>query len=390
MLKDVLDGNSKIDIIIGIPSFNEEDNIDFVAEQVDMGLQKYYPEKKALIVNCDGGSTDNTRKVFLNSHTKTEKRFIQTPKGVTGKGNSFKLLFKIVETVRADSVMVVDADLKSINDEWVNFLLEPVFQGYDYITPVYARHKYDGTITNMICFPLIYGLLGKNIRQPIGGDFAFSGKLGSYWLSQQWYPTTGMYGIDIFMTTHAIFGCFRIAQTGLGAKIHKPSAPKLSAMFTQVVSTLFENILRNKIAWINKNRIEKTELFGLHKMDPAQDLIIDNDKILELALSQYDEDLLKQIMSEETFEHIQEMFIAKKIHIDVELWCRCVYDIIYAFSKTEKKEEIVNALKSLYFARIFSFINETKNMSNENAEDLIKKQAKLFWDRRDYLVKKLL
>jgi len=388
MLKEILESNERIDIVVGIPSYNEEDNIDFVAEQVDKGLQTFYPEKKALIINCDGGSTDDTKKVFLGSKTRTEKKFIQTPPRVTGKGNVFKLLFKIVDTVKADAVMVVDADLKSINEDWVNFLIEPIFQGYDYITPVYSRHKYDGTITNMICFPLIYGLLGKNIRQPIGGDFAFSGKLASYWLNQQWYPTTGMYGIDIFMTTHAIFGGFKIAQTGLGAKIHKPSAPKLSAMFTQVVSTLFENILNNKEQWVNKAKIQETKLFGLQKMNPAQNLNVDKDKILELAFSQYDEDLLKQFLTEETYNYIHEMFSKKKIHIDYALWCKCVYDLIYSFSKTEKKEDVVNALKSLYFARVFSFINETKEMSNEDAEELIKKQAHLFWDHRDYLIQK--
>jgi len=389
MLKDAIDNKEKIDIIVGIPSFNEADNINFVAEQVDKGLQKYYPNKRALIVNCDGGSTDDTRKVFLGAKTLTEKKFVQTPPKVTGKGNSFKLLFKIVQTLKADAVMVVDADLRSITEDWVKYLLEPVFQGYDYITPLYSRHKYDGTITNFICFPLVYGLIGKNIRQPIGGDFSFSGKLADYWLNQQWYPTTGMYGIDIFMTTHAIFGNFKIAQTGLGAKIHKPSAPKLSAMFTQVVSTLFENILKNKEKWIQINSVEETKLFGLQKMDPAQDLTVDKDRILETASSQYDEDLLHKALGEQNFSQIKEMFSSKKVHITAELWCNCVYDIIVAFSKSNNKEDVINALKSLYFARVYSFIYDTETMSNEEAEQEILKQAKLFFEKRDYLIKNL-
>ena len=41
------------------------------------------------------------------------------------------------------------------------------------------RHKYDGTITNTIVYPLTRALYGKRIRQPIGGDFGFSGRLAS-------------------------------------------------------------------------------------------------------------------------------------------------------------------------------------------------------------------
>jgi len=26
--------------------------------------------------------------------------------------------------------------------------------GYDYVTPLYARHKYDGTITNTVTYPV--------------------------------------------------------------------------------------------------------------------------------------------------------------------------------------------------------------------------------------------
>ena len=48
------------------------------------------------------------------------------------------------------------------------------------------------------------------------------------------------------MTLNAIFGGFECCQGGLGAKIHKPGAPKLGPMFSQVVVTLFETLLSNK------------------------------------------------------------------------------------------------------------------------------------------------
>ncbi len=50
------------------------------------------------------------------------------------------------------------------------------------------------------------------------------------------------YGVDIFMTSEAVLSGYSVAQVTLGSKIHKPSAPKLGKMFTQVVDTLFRQL----------------------------------------------------------------------------------------------------------------------------------------------------
>ena len=229
----------KADIVVGIPSLNEADNIDFVAEVVDKGLQKYFKKYDSVIVNVDNDSQDGTKEVFLGAKTKTPKMYISTPKGVRGKGNNFFNLFHVVQKLEAHSVMVIDADMESVTPEWVKKFLTPVVIGrYGYVVPYYARNEYDGTITNSIIYPLILGIYGMDIRQPIGGDFAFSSRLIDSWLKKRWHKTTKQYGIDIFMTLGAVLDGHRIAQVGVGEKIHKPSAPKLGPMFTQVVATI--------------------------------------------------------------------------------------------------------------------------------------------------------
>ena len=69
----------KYDIITGIPSFNEKDNIAFVTRQLGRGLQKYFPKSNSLVVDCDNGSTDNTKRVFLKAKTTIEKKRIPLP-----------------------------------------------------------------------------------------------------------------------------------------------------------------------------------------------------------------------------------------------------------------------------------------------------------------------
>jgi len=106
----------------------------------------------------------------------------------------------------AKACVVVDADLRSITPDWIDLLIRPVlYAGYDFVAPYYHRHKWDGTITNSIVYPLTRALYGLRVRQPIGGDFGLSGRLVERYLQKNdWESDVARYGIDIWMTTVAI------------------------------------------------------------------------------------------------------------------------------------------------------------------------------------------
>ncbi|MBW1989237.1 MAG: glycosyltransferase [Deltaproteobacteria bacterium] len=228
------------DVVVGIPSYKEESTIKNVAEMASRGLEIYFPGEKAVIVNCDNASPDGTREAFLSAETSAPKKYISTPEGVRGKGANFENLFSFFLSSGAGWGLVVDADIRSITPEWIRHLGEPVAEkGFDLVTPLYARHQFDGTITNHLVYPLVFALAGVDVRQPIGGDFAFSRRMCAHWTRQEWSAHVRQYGIDVYMTLKAIMGGFAICESGLGSKVHKASAPKVGEMFTQVVYTLF-------------------------------------------------------------------------------------------------------------------------------------------------------
>ena len=197
--KEVYDRIAEIgeaDILVGIPSFNNARTIGHVVKAVHVGLSKYFSDKKSILVNSDGGSTDKTMDVvhettadfdsILLRHRNEGFHKIVTPyQGVPGKGSAFRTIFEIAKALNVKACAVVDSDLKSITPEWIEILIRPVLEyGFDYVSPYYHRHKYDGTITNTIVYPLTRALYGKRIRQPIGGDFGFSGKLASFYVTE--------------------------------------------------------------------------------------------------------------------------------------------------------------------------------------------------------------
>ena len=244
---------TEADIVVGIPSYNEVDNIAYPTDVASRGLMESFPDKKGVIINVDNHSTDGTKEAFLNTPTKIPKIYISTAPGVKGKGNNFHNLFEAAVELNARAVVVVDADLKSITPQWIRYLGEPLLGRFDYVAPIYARHKYDGSITNHIAYPMLRSLFGLRVRQPIGGDFGFSGKLARAFLSEKlWNDKIAHFGIDIWMTTIAIARRFNICQAFLGTpKIHNPKDPAkdLGPMFTQVVSTLFDLMIDFEFIW---------------------------------------------------------------------------------------------------------------------------------------------
>ena len=87
----------EVDLIVGVPSYNEVDSIAHVVRQCDGGLGQYFPAFRTLIVNADNDSKDGTRDAFLSTETESPKFYISTPNGVRGKGNNFlKTMLRLV------------------------------------------------------------------------------------------------------------------------------------------------------------------------------------------------------------------------------------------------------------------------------------------------------
>ncbi|GJQ58397.1 MAG: glycosyltransferase [Candidatus Scalindua sp. AMX11] len=385
-MDEVIEG---VDIIAGIPSLNEADNIAFVTQQLALGLREHFSHLSALIINVDNNSKDGTREAFMSADTgDIPKRYISTDAATVGKGNNMWNLLHEVVKERAKAVMVVDADLKSITPEWVKIFVTPILEGNDYIAPLYSRNEYDGTITNHITYPLIYSLFKANIRQPIGGDFSFSPRMATKWLDMEWEESTRQYGIDIFMTTSALLNGFKVGQVVLGSKVHKPSAPKLGPMFTQVVSTLFSNISRFQDTWINGKARKECQIFGQLSYKEPQGLPIDYKELKRKGIDGFfkEERLLSSILPLPHYNIVKKMHATGRWNISSRLWTKILYDFIHAYEISENREAIIEALKPVYFARAASFYRQTLEMTHQESEEKIVNQAKLFHKGKRYLV----
>ena len=259
------------DILMGIPCYNNEKTIAHVIQMVTHGLAKHYKDQRSVIFVADGGSTDDTREVAREFQIKPwQEKVVSIYRGPGGKGTALRSVFEAANRLKVRACAVVDSDLRSITSDWVQYLLDPVLsRDYQFVSPVYLRHKYDGTITNSIVYNITRALYGKRIRQPIGGDFAISREVAKFYAEQDiWETDVARFGIDIWMTTNAITQGFRICQSNLGAKIHDAKDPgqHLGPMFRQVVWTLCYLMERFEAHWKGVQGSEPVETFGLEEI----------------------------------------------------------------------------------------------------------------------------
>lgn len=397
---------TKIDIVIGIPSFNNAKTIGHVVKAVDAGLAKYFPDKKAVIVNSDGGSTDGTpdvvkdtnvdHKAVLLSHPLSPVHRITTPyHGIPGKGSAIRTIFQTASEMGAAACAVVDSDLRSITPEWVELLLSPITkEGFDFVAPLYERHKFDGTITNSIIYPMTRALYGKRIRQPIGGEFGFSGRLAEFYLKQDvWGTDVARFGIDIWMTTEAIAHDFRVCQSFLGAKIHDPKDPgsDLSDMMVQVVGSLFDLTERHTERWKKAKGSVDVPTFGFRYHVGLEHVKVNVERMLKIfreGQSNLKGIWLDVIGSGDLGEVLVLGALSDKdFRFPLKLWTRIVYDYALAYHKKKlPPQHLIKSLVPLYLGKTASFVMEMAEMDQEGAEAEIEKLCMEFEANKEYLV----
>ena len=404
-LKSQLQSIGQADILVGIPSYNNARTIGRVVQAVGAGLAKYFPEARAVLVNSDGGSLDGTPQAvaqasvdlenILIAHRVNPLHKITTPyHGIPGKGSAFRMIFEIAEALKVKACAVLDADLRSITPEWIELLLRPILkQGYDYVAPYYLRHKYDGTITNSIVYPLTRALYGKRIRQPIGGEFGFTGELASYFLAKDvWGTDVARYGIDIWMTTTAITRGCKICQAYLGAKIHDPKDPAadLSAMLAQVVGSVFSLMEEHVGVWRAVRESEPIPLFGFQFEVGLEPISVNVDgmvKALELGLKEFIP-LWEGVLSEKVLNGLKGLSpSASELKFTDDLWVWVVYDFaLAAHRRLMTREHLLRSFTPLYLGRIASFILETQQSSHEAVEERIEALCRVFERDKPHLV----
>jgi glycosyltransferase involved in cell wall biosynthesis len=393
-----LERMDRADIIVGIPCFNNQNTISHVVKTVEEGLHIHYRNLRSVVIVSDGGSVDDSREeAEILEDSPWIERIITIYRGLPGKGSAVRAIFEAANILDVKACLMLDSDLRSITPEWIARLVDPVLNdSYEFIAPYYKRYKYDGTITNNIVYNLTRTLYGYRVRQPIGGDFAFSLSMINKFINEDvWFTDVARFGIDIWLTITAMVNKAKIGQANLGVKIHdiKDPAESLGPMFRQIVMTFMDLMVKHEKIWKSVKGSKRIPVIGPDVEIEPQAFTIDVSKLVfdfKAGFKNYNE-IWKKIILPENFKIIENLFNTeeKDFIFPTETWAKILYDLAAAYPKWNGNHNIlVSLMTPLYFARIASFVNRTREMSNEEAEAVVEEQAEVFEKMKNYLIQR--
>ncbi len=254
----------EVDILIGVPTYNDAKTVGQVVQAIRAGLLKYFPRQRAVIVNADGGSRDGSQELVRaasisdlqhasNVYALRTLHCVSTEySGGPSSSLALHTILAAAELLQASSCAVVAPDSTNIEPGWIESLLRPVTRdGFDLVTPVYRRHKFDGLLIRNLLYPMNRALYLRRVREPYPLDFAFSGRLATHFLGQDlWSQEAGRIGAEIYLTISAIAGGFRLAQSFLGPRAHvEYAASDLVVAMRRSVGVLFWSLEQNGSVW---------------------------------------------------------------------------------------------------------------------------------------------
>ncbi len=175
---------------------------------------------------------------------------------------------------------------------------------------------------------------------------------------------------------------FDIGEAVLGLKLHDSTTkyvdPKkhLNPMFNQVVGTMFDIAHYYESVWKNMKREPiKIEKLKLHGYTPIP-VNIDPEKVFDAYMESCKKYryVVKEIVKDRA---LRQSVMCNPEGVKEKEWAETVITF-YKQHKNNKKVEILNALRSLWYGRFYDYMLQVKDLSTEDAEIYVREQAKAF------------
>ncbi|HEY6738424.1 MAG TPA: hypothetical protein VI076_06195 [Actinopolymorphaceae bacterium] len=347
-----IDGVSA-DICVALPSLDTASTIGGVLRSAVEGVRRFFPGSRALFVNTDSGSADDTQQAFRAVGDELAARhpeyaFVSTlQQGIRpGKGVGVRTGMTIAHTVGTRAYLALDTDIENPDPTWVSALLGPILEGSAWFTlPMSPQHKDVGDISRVLLTPLVAALYGPVVFRPLSGRTAYSGEAVAELLGPEhdWSGRVTQYGVEISIVTHAAAHSWPTAQPRIGQVLH-PSRnfPSMAQMVGQVTQTLFRRIVDTSSAWLERSETYVPPVVPGTRVDgpliaPPDPRGLGGIRAWIAQLWQENRPIYRRALSDETRVRLSHA-IASAVKDDLpdfpdELWARVVYEFALAYRR---------------------------------------------------------
>lgn len=392
------------ELVVGIPSYRNSRTVGAVTERVIAALDRHYGKLRPVVVHADGHSFDDTLAVAAHLALPASVRRVTTRyQGLPGKGSALRAIFEVSKRLRARAVVLVEADVVSLQEEWLPALVEPILDNRaEMVLPLYQLIRPLMLTTDLLGYPLLSALFGISARNPTAGEVAMAGGVASYFAERDvWETDVARDGIDVWMAAEVALEGGRLTQVHLGPKIHRShdSITVAEAKFLQEVGTLFRIGHLHERSWLQQAAAPRPmptlgapTTFAVHNREGLPDgmaLWRNGKRAIKGSLPKQ----WRGILAADQLARLEQTLALpdEQPEFDERLWARVVYDFLVAYNLGEgDPDKVVTALYPLFLMRsgalIAAMIEQTD--PERAREAFTQQQLAIFHEEREYLVRR--
>jgi len=399
----------EVDLLVAIPSHNNANTIGQTVKTIEESFQQNFVRERVVIVNADGGSRDGTSDVVLNTPTprnpnsrglsslRTLHRITTRYANQPSQCSAFRSILAAADLLRAKACAVISPESSNFNATWLKNLLQPAYrEGFDFVAPLYSRHKNDGLLARNLIYPMGRAAFGKRIRELNSTELGFSGRLSSHCLNLDvWHEETVRTSPEAWMAITAISSGLRCCQSFVGPKVHSvtSSGTDIVKAVRQTVGSLFWCLESQQSFWMERAGSEAVPTFGPEHELTSEPVRVNRKRIFELFLGGAAElsDILKSILAADTHAELQQIATEdeRNFRYKDELWVRTLCEFAASYHRAAiDRGHLIQALVPLYRGRIYSFLQEHYDSSPEDIEASSENLCLEFERQRPYLIER--
>jgi hypothetical protein len=364
------------DILVGLPTLNNAATVVSVVRAVHACFARDFARLRTVLFNSDGGSTDGTPDLIRNasfteadmvqtSHSlRTLHRVVAPYHGLPGKHTALRTVFAVADLIQAKVVVVIDPGGPATTVERVTELIHPIARAdAEFLTPRYRRHPRDGVLITQLVRPLVRALYGVALDEPLGAEFACSGRFASHCLGRDiWSHEAARFAIDLWLRTEALANGYSIGQIWRPAVTAAGARTTLREAVRQVVLSLVECLRAHEPHWLRAEGVAELGTWGNEPAMLPEFTGWDYQTLGEQA--RHDilaiEPLLAEVLEPDLLAQLLDHRTDARARIDDELWVRSVYAFAAAtrLGRTST-EHLADMFAPVYMRRASSFMSHT-------------------------------
>lgn len=392
------------DLAIGIVTCQHANTIAEVVRASGAALDRLVGPSSGLIILADAGSTDGTverareadpRVLVVPYQVPPMYPFAVSYDGLPAKGTAVQAILTTAQQRDARASVVIGGNRHPIAPEWIEALAAPVLRdAFDLVTAWHVRHRYEGLLTSGIVAPLLRALYGRRLRDPLGGEVAFSRRFLDHCLAQPiWEQDLVRVGIDGWLIVEAACGGFKIAQAAAGPRSHTtPPGLDTSSVLVQVLAPLFAELPRRAAVWQRIRGSQAVATFGTPDKPPEdRPPAFPLEPTLEAWRLGYQslQAIWAQIVSPAALLELKRLARApiEEFRWPDDLWARIIYDFALAYRlRIMPRDHLLGALTPLYLGWVASFVVQVQDLSADEVEQRLEAIGEAFERQKPYLI----